>query len=563
MAKPKSRPQLSFESAYMADDAAGIPEDHWCWSFFEYVYCALDDVQFAGMYEEGGRYPVSPSFLASLTLLQFMFGASDRAAVENTIMRRDWRIALGITCDYDGFHPTVLVRFRQRLVAHGMMDELFETVLGQMERLGMLRDRRRLRVDATHLVADVARLSRADAVSEAIRVVVSAAAKGYPELSQDEGFTKLHGQYGQECWVGMGDAGHERLVQLGRDGLWLLALLGQRPVKGKETLAALLEQHFIVDGEDDLRPRGPDDPGVPDPIVTPHEPDARRGRKGEKEWIGDKVHIVETAAQDGRPNAITDVLVTDPRVEDSTVTQQIAERARSGPSEADTLIADGGYASGANTAALAGMQMDLVAPPRANTRKGGKLSIEEFTIDFGRQVAICPEGHESVRWRERQRDIHIRFDTAVCRACPRRSQCTDSTRGRSLAPSLHYEQLQRDRARAQTEEFKALHRLRAPIEATISELVHRCGLRRSRYRGAPFRAFHAVAAVTALNVRRMLRWLATPDGRQAASAACSCRFLTAAERVLGAIRALWVTWAIRTPIAAIIRHPTAMRQQPI
>jgi hypothetical protein len=561
MARPKSRPQLSFEGAYIADDAAGIAEDHWCWWFFEHVYCAFDDVQFAGMYEDGGRYPVSPSFLAGVTLLQFMFRASDRAAVENTIMRRDWRIALGITRDYDGFHPTVLVRFRQRLVAHGMMDEVFETVLGQMERLGMLRGRRRLRVDATHLVADVARLSRADAVSEAIRVVVSAAAKRYPELSQDEGFMALHERYGQECWVGMGDPGDERLVQLGQDGLALLAVVGERQVKGKETLRALLDQHFIVDAEDDLRPRGPDDPGVPHPIVTPHEPDARRGRKGEREWIGDKVHIVETAAQDGRPNAITDVLVTDPRVEDSTVTQQIAERARSGPSEADTLIADGGYASAANTAAVAGMQIDLVAPPRPNTRKGGKLSIEEFTIDFARRVAICPEGHESVWWQERQRDIHIRFDTAVCRACPRRSQCTDSTRGRSLAPSLHYEQLQRDRARAQTDAFKALYRLRAPIEATVSELVHRCGLRRSRYRGAPFRALHAVLAVTALNVRRMLRWLATPERRQAACAACICRFLAAPKRVLGGIRALWATWAIPRPFVQIIRHPAIMRQQ--
>lgn len=562
MAKPKSRPQLSFESAYMADDAAGIPEDHWCWSFFEYVYCALDDAQFAGMYQEGGRYPVSPSFLASLTLLQFMFKASDRVAVENTIMRRDWRIALGITRQYEGFHPTVLVRFRQRLVAHGMMDELFETVLGQMERLGLLRDRRRLRVDATHLVADVARLSRADAVSEAIRVVVNAAERRYPELAQDEAFMALHERYGQECWVGMGDAGDERLVQLGRDGLALLAALGERPVKGKETLAALLEQHFIVEPQDGLRPRGPDDPAVPDPIATPHEPDARRGKKRDKEWIGDKVHIVETAGQDGGPNVITDVLVTDPRVEDSTMTEQIAERARSGPSEADTLIADGGYASGANSVAVARMQMDLVAPPRPNTRKSEKLSIEEFSIDFARQVAICPEGHESVWWRERQRDIQIRFDTAVCAACPRRSECTDSTRGRTLAPSRHYEQLQRDRARAQTEQFKALYRLRAPIEATVSELVHRCGLRRSRYRGAPFRAFHAVAAVTALNVRRMLRWLRTAGGGLAASAACSCRFLAAPGRVLGAIRALWATWAIPKPIAAIIRHPADMTRQP-
>lgn len=119
MAKPRSRPQLSLDSAHLYDDAAGIPEDHWSRLFYEHVYLSFDDSQFADLYEEGGRYPISPSFLACLTLLQGMFGVSDRAAVENTIMRRDWRIALGIESDYQGFDPSVLTRFRQRLRAGG------------------------------------------------------------------------------------------------------------------------------------------------------------------------------------------------------------------------------------------------------------------------------------------------------------------------------------------------------------------------------------------------------------------------------------------------------------
>ena len=40
MAKPRSQPQLSFDMAYLYDDAAGIPEDHLSRGFFEHVYCA-------------------------------------------------------------------------------------------------------------------------------------------------------------------------------------------------------------------------------------------------------------------------------------------------------------------------------------------------------------------------------------------------------------------------------------------------------------------------------------------------------------------------------------------
>jgi len=61
-------------------------------------------------------------------VLQYMFRVSDRAAVDNTIMRRDWRIALGITPEYTGFAPRVLygereVRGKETLAQ--MLDENF------------------------------------------------------------------------------------------------------------------------------------------------------------------------------------------------------------------------------------------------------------------------------------------------------------------------------------------------------------------------------------------------------------------------------------------------------
>jgi transposase len=163
MAKPRSRPQLSLQAPHVYDDAPGIPIDHWSRAFFEHIFCGFDDAQFADLYVEGGRHPISPSLLAAITLLQYMFRASDRVAVENTLMRRDWRLALGIAPDYDGFDPTVLVNFRKRLVAHDMQRAIFEAVLERIAKLGLLKGRRRVRVDSTQLLADVARLSRADA----------------------------------------------------------------------------------------------------------------------------------------------------------------------------------------------------------------------------------------------------------------------------------------------------------------------------------------------------------------------------------------------------------------
>ena len=536
MAKPRSKPQLSLECAHVDDDAAGIGLEHWCRGFFTHIYCAFDDAQFADMYQEGGRYPISPSLLASVTILQYMFKASDRAAVEQTIMRRDWRLALGRDKRWEGFCPTVLVDFRQRLRAHGMERLIFHTVLGKLRQLGLLSGQRRLRMDATKLVADVARLSRADALQEAIRIVVCDLCRRYPALLQRADFARLYEQYGAEVWLGMGSSDVERLSELGRDGQAVLALCGELAAKGKEVLAQMLGENFIFDEAGEPQPMESNE-RPHDHIMTPHEPDVRVGRKGDELWWGDKVHVCETA-DEGQANVIVDVVTTDPRVEDSTMTEELAQRAKFAVPEAQMLLADGGYSSGANTTQVAAAGLDLVSPPRPNTRTG-QICAQEFELDFVRRIARCPAGQESTYWRVRGRETTVRFAAQVCAACPRRAECTTSEQGRSLGISKHYQQLVRDRQRAQTAEFAELYRRRAGIEATISHLVHDCGLRRSRYRGTPGRALHALMAATALNVRRLLHWLAESEGPDSGACAALCRVFAGLSRALqGAPEAL-------------------------
>ena len=307
MAKLPSNAQMRLDSAHLYDDAKGIGPDHWCRLFFQHVYCAFDDADFADMYDTHGRRPVSPARVAAVTILQFMQKVSDRVAVENTVMRRDWRIALGISTDYTPFDSTVLVRFRQRLLRNNRERELFAKVLNQIVELGLLKERRKLRVDATKLVANVAYLSRGDVIAEAIRVVVSDLYDRYPKLLRREPFYQLHEKYGEEVWVGLGGSGEQRLRRLGRDGFAVLELCEGREVSGRATLERILDEHFSLDeGDDDPKVR-PEKKLDADRIVTPHEPDVRVGKKRKKSWIGDKVHIVETADK-GQTSFITDVL---------------------------------------------------------------------------------------------------------------------------------------------------------------------------------------------------------------------------------------------------------------
>lgn len=534
MAKPKSKPQLSLWSAGVTDRAPGIPADHWSRLFFEHIRCAFDDAEFADLYQEGGRYPIAPGLLACILILQWMHRVTDRPAVEWTIMRRDWRMALGLGEDWEGFDPSVLTYFRRRLGEGGQPQRIFNRVLEKMTALGLLRGRRRVRVDATHVLADVAVLSRAEAIQEAIRVVVNGLARHHAELRADPEFRRLDEAYGEEVWLGREHYPNARLKALGEDGYRLLALCGAREVRGKAVLERMLAENFVRSETGEVEPLAPEDRPA-DHIVTPHDPDARVGKQGRRLFTGDKLHVVETA-ETGATNVIVGVLVTDPRTADATVLGELVQVAQAALPEPDpvladggdptagegpvglTVVADGGYASATNSHEALGEGVDLVSPPRANTAaRAGQIPAAEFEVDMERRTARCPEGHPSTFWSPSGRTIRIRFPRAACAACPRRAECTTSPQGRSLNPSIHYDQLQRDRARAAQDPFRKLYRLRAGIEATFSQLVHRCGLRRNRYRSAPRRKLHIVMAATALNAWRLLTWLAAPPAAAAAA----------------------------------------------
>jgi transposase len=391
---------------------------------------------------------------------------------------------------------------------------IFDQILALIKQHGLLAGRRKVRTDATKLVADVAFLGRADALQEALRIVVCDLHKYHPSLLAQPEFRQLHETYGEENWLGREGNAESRLVRLGRDGYRLLELCGARLAAGKDTLERMLAENFVRTDDGELMPLA-NDQIASDHIASPHDPDAKVGKKDRDCWIGDKVHLTETA-DEGQPPFIIDVVTTDPRIDDSEMTVELAQRAKQRLPSVTTMVADTGYASAANTTDCATEGLDLVSRPRPCTSPS-QIPPHEFEYDFERQVARCPEGHASASWRVEGHQFAIRFSAKACAACPRRAECTTSSaHGRRVRIGPNYAQLLADRQRSETDEFADEYRGRSAIESTISHLVHRCGLRRSRYRGAAKRALHAMFAATALNVRRLLPCLLPENGNAVA-----------------------------------------------
>jgi Transposase domain (DUF772) len=111
---------------------------------------------FGDLTRKGGGHPSVPAeVVASVLVLQALEGLSDREAV--SALRRDiaWKVACGLRLD-DGFHPTVLVSWRNRIRRSDRPRRIFEAVRQVVAATGVLSGRRRRVLDSTILADAVA-----------------------------------------------------------------------------------------------------------------------------------------------------------------------------------------------------------------------------------------------------------------------------------------------------------------------------------------------------------------------------------------------------------------------
>jgi transposase len=273
----------------------------------------------------------------------------------------------------------------------------------------------------------------------------------------------------------------------------------------------------------------PDRPPAQAMISSPHDPEARFRLKRETAWVGYAVHLTETCDPDA-PSIITDVATTDASATDNAMTGAIQDRLAERELLPAEHLVDAGSVSAEQLVASADHAVDLVGPVIEDqswqARQATGYAVAQFTIDWEARRATCPRGQMSAVWKETQDcdghpAVDIHFATATCRDCPARPQCATRKRGRSLLirRQAEFAALQAARRRQTTPAFKTQYRARAGVEGTHSQAVHRCGLRRTRYRGLAKTALGHLFIAAALNLVRVAAWLAeAPRSRTRRSA---------------------------------------------
>lgn len=476
---------------------------------------------FTKLYSRLGRGAIAPIILSLVTIFQYLENLPDREAARWAVMRLDWKYALHVPLTWLGFHFTTLHYFRARLLEQGEERLIFDKVLHWIRGHGFLKKYGKQRTDSTHIVGHVARLSRLELVWETLRVVLRASQQAAPLWYEQHIPAACHEAYNrrQHDWQLSEAEVAEQLVAAGRDGFWLLDLLDSQAdevllaLAEVETLRTVWAQQFEREEQQVTVRQKVSGKEI---IVSPHETEARWAEKRGREWQGYKVHVTETVAEPDNPSFLTDVDVSAAVDGDSEQIEPIQERLSQRELRPEEQYTDEGYVSGANLAHSQERGIDLIGPaPGDHSRKPPGYRQSDFTLDFERRVAICPQGRESVAWVDfRQADdgyvgAKIEFGRH-CLTCPAYQLCTTAKNGRTLEVSPYYLLLTARRAEQTTVAFRDKMKQRAAIEGTLSAAVRKHGARRARYRGQLKVRLQHLFIGAAINLKRLSRALNAP-----------------------------------------------------
>jgi len=545
MFRTRSPQRSLLESQFLVPPAkARRMHKSWAEVFQQRALPLIHEESFAPLYcEDNGRPNQPVQIVFGVLLLKEIFNLTDEEALEQLEFNLLWQHALGLSGDDSHLCQKTLHNFRARLLTQDVVRLVFEETTDRIiAALGLRVERQRL--DSTHIVSNIALLTRLGLFCETLRVLLAMVRKEHPRLYKrvpgglrrrylkDDGTASSYADARRE-------RARRRLGVCARDLYRLRELF-------VGTAAATLPEYRLVerllaeqceitaaaitpDADDD----DVEDGGAPvvlkepqaiasNSLQTPHDPDVTySGHKGK----GYEVQIAETCDANNAVELITHVAVTDSCGSDAHATMPALQTLWERDLQPTELVADTTYGSAENAIAAECLGTELISPvsgdgarvevdPSDETRV---LTTADFTIDVsGERATVCPAGHEAVQeiaWEGRPHRVEIVFASGRCEMCPFYERCParrdESVGGYVLTVDLVADNLERRRRREASGEFAKRYTIRAGIEATNSELKRKHGLGKLRVRGRLRVVLAVCLKALACNLKRMVRAIRT------------------------------------------------------
>jgi IS5 family transposase len=444
-----------------------------------------------------GRPSVPADVIATVMVLQSLEGRSDRDAVEALRTDLRWKVAAGLALDDEGFHPTVLTLWRNKLRSSDAPERIFDAVRQVVAETGVLRGKNRRALDSTLLDDAVATQDTVTQLVSMIRRV----RKAIPSAAAVEVTAHDYDSGGKPTCAWDDPAARDELITaLVNDALAILEALEKLTLdEDQQPLVALLA---LVAGQD-VEPDPERGDGTwkitrgvaSERVISTVDPESRHMHKSRSSYRdGYKAHVVV----EPDTGIITGCDLTPANTGDGPVGARLLVDDEPGLE----VLADSAYGSGPVRAELADHGHTAIIKPWPLGRNPNlgqdQFHRDDFTVDYTARTVTCPDG-QTVNITASGNAI---FDWR-CTACPSRHRCTSANKGKTFKVTEHDDLLAAARAdwRAGTH-LDDYRQHRPMVERTIAWLVAN-GHRRVRFRGVERNRLDLSIRAAALNLRRL------------------------------------------------------------
>ena len=485
--------------------------------FLREVRHQLFDVEFMAELEVAygkprGREPLPPAMLAMVTLLQAYDQVGDAEAVVTAKMDKRWQLVLGTLGQEEApFSQGVLVRFRERMVAHDLDRKLLDRTVRLARETGKFGwQSAKVALDSAPLLGAGRVEDTWNLIGRALRKVVETLAHVL-ERDADELVALLELDFLSATSIKVGlnidwDDPAQRHTALNR----LLAAAERLQAWAREHAAdkastpplgtALEDLERVVEQDIEPDPDGSTSSikrGVhPDRMPSLGDREMRHGRKSRSRLFnGYKRHIAALAGED----LIIGAVVLPANQPEHLATSDLLEDAqRHVP--VDELLIDRGYLASQQVPRLRDEGVRVRCKPWRSQNRG-RFSKDAFSINLPEQKVICPAGVVAPITRNGK---HAQFPASSCEVCPRRVDCTEAAKGRTISIHQHEEMLQELRRDLATTAGRAALRQRVAVEHGLARLSRVQGPR-ARYRGTRKNTLDARRNAAVVNLQAIAR----------------------------------------------------------
>lgn len=534
-------------SQLLPDEKMKRLELTWAWQFRLHALPLINEELFRELYcADNGRPNKSVKTIVGALVLKEMFDLTDEDALYRLDFDMGWNVALGLTSDEAHCCQKTLHNFRSKLLGNEKAKHLFSQMTDSMVKsLGISVSKQRL--DSTHIVSNIARLTRLGLFCETIRLFLREAKKKFPEkfnripeslrlryLKEDGNAAPYHDTKSSET--------HRRLNVCARDVYRLLNRFKQDKDVLKLRSFGILDRLYLEQCEISEQAPMPerDDADATETLApiklkecqdvssaslqSPHDIDVTySGYKGK----GFEVQVAETCGNGDKPELITYVAMTPSCQTDEAATVPAMDDFATRKIQPDELLTDTSYASAENVIECEKRGTEIVAPvkgPSVEVAAENEKTLADFQMDVKDESkpVLCPAGHapESTE-RKENGGIHATYSRLHCANCPFKKSCPakrNPNGTRTLKTTVKEHVLAKRRRYEQTDEFRQRYAQRAGIEGTNSELKRAHGLGFLRVRGETRVKLAVYFKALACNVKRMVQYFAQHEAKLAATA---------------------------------------------